>query len=83
MTRHDWPITWANHSPAELVTRMIAMALRTGASYAYVYGDLMLISETEIEHYSDDLTAIAERGTSHRQIRNKLIEGFDASKADR
>ena len=83
MTRHDWPILWANHAPAEIVTRMIGMALRTGASYAYVHGDHLLLSETEIADFSDDLTAVAEPGTSHRLIRDKLIEGFDAARGDR
>lgn len=80
--RRDWDMVWAHHAPADIATEMLAIASRRGHCYAYVHGDVMLLHADMIEEWRDDLTAVAERGTPHRRIVERLVEGFDASKGD-
>lgn len=80
--RRDWPMVWSHHAPADIAKEMLAIAARRGQCYAYVHGDMMMLHAEMIEDWRDDLTAIAEPGTSNRQIVEKLVEGFDASKGD-
>jgi hypothetical protein len=80
--RRDWDMVWSRHAPADIANEMLAIAARRGQCHAYVHGDVMLLHADMIEEWRDDLTAVAEPGTSHRKIVEKLVEGFEASKGD-